>query len=516
MSVFFIMYNIKSILTICSLFLALSLNAIDVYPTKKFVVLPGTSIGGTSAAVKIDLSINAHAQNLQIATTGSVFELSLDSINYNSVISILPSNAVSALSIYARCKPNVALKVFQEQIYFVHAITDTSANRIELQSSSMPSDSFYTFLTWNIKWMGDPFSCNCDTAYQISNLTKILNEIKPDVAALQEIVKVQRLQSIANNVGTDYKSAYSNYCSFATNTNDVDYADGQKLAYIYNAKLLDTIRTFGLGYSTIQTIGTGSGSPYTDFSSGRFPFVLQCENKQSNEPLSFFNFHAKAGSGLNDYSRRAIQGAYIADSITVQYPLNKILLLGDYNDKLQGSIVGGQSISPYNYMLTHGLNGISLPSLYPNATTYLGFSNSLIDNFSFSDAWINNYVPGSFTIMENLLKAFPDYESDISDHLPALVYVKKSLKTPTGILDKNLSETNTIAVAYYGSFIKLLMPDLPNQKVSIRLFSLNGQEINLPNYKAKDFKLDTNSYPDGLYILEVELNGKVQYLKVQF
>jgi trimeric autotransporter adhesin len=501
---------ILSIFFICIVYAG---NAITVNPNAKFIVLPGTEVGMVSNARKITLQIYAHVQDLKIYVSGGM-QLSLDSNIYSTSLIISPSSITSNVNIYIRNAPTISNKVFKEQVVFVHNNLDTSFNRIYILSSSMPSDSFYTMLTWNTRWLGDPGSCNCDTAAQIRNIQTILKEVQPDITALQEVVYVNRVAELASEMGSNFSSNFSTFCSFALSVSDADYAGGQKLAYIYNNNLFESVKTYGMFLSTTSTVGTGNTSPYYYFSSGRFPFVMMLKNKQTNDTVTAINIHAKASGGNSDYLRRQAGAVLIADSLNTYYQNRNMVLLGDYNDFLEGTTATSQSISPYQYLLNTSLTGISLPSLYPNATTYPSISNSLIDNYAMSNKLFPAYVPGSFTILDPLSKAFWDYTDSVSDHYPAMVYIKKNF-TNTATNEATLPSENKFHKIIIHVEQNIIYGQLPLdlQQVDFYLYDLMGNII-CQKQKAGSLRIDGTDYAKGLYILRVDSKFGTQTIKL--
>jgi hypothetical protein len=170
---------------------------------------------------------------------------------------------------------------------------------------------------------------------------------------------------------------------------------------------------------------------YYYFSSGRFPYFLTLEDKVSNQPLYVMNIHAKAGTNPSDFSRRTSSAITIRDSILSDYKNKELVLIGDFNDKLEGSITSN-TYSSYYYLLTSAMKGISLPSKYPNKTTYV-WNASIIDNICATPSLYNNFT-GSFTILDKVVNnTFTNYGNSTSDHYPVVAYFKRNLSFPVSI-----------------------------------------------------------------------------------
>ncbi len=270
-------------------------------------------------------------------------------------------------------------------------------------------------LSWNVEWMGSPSKCNCDTSIQRQNIETVLNTENPDIVVLQEVVSVRMLRDIARNLG--YQSAISPYCSFAADTLDSSYDSGQKLGYLYKphtTSLLD----YGLAKSTYPFL-SNTNSPYYFFASGRFPYLhtFRVQKNGKVDTLTLLNLHAKSGTASNNYTRRLKGGNVIIDSLLLQYSGQPVLICGDFNDLMDGSI-SSASNTPYQTILDAGYRPMFNQDSVPGQSTHIYYSNSLIDNFVMSPSAHQHYKPGSAQILSSVQQYISNYGNTTSDHLP--------------------------------------------------------------------------------------------------
>ncbi len=288
-------------------------------------------------------------------------------------------------------------------------------------------------LSWNIKWMGNPSNCSCDTSVQRQNVETILSTEDPDIILLQEVVSKKMLDDIARNLGYSY--ALAPYSSFASDTTSGSYESGQKLAVLYKNHT-ESLFSYGLSKSTYPFL-SNSNSPYYFFASGRFPYLhqLKIEKDGAQDTLIIVNIHGKAGSGTNDYTRRQNGARVIIDSLQLQYPDQPIAVIGDFNDLMDGSI-SSASVSPYKSLIDSGYIPIFNQDSVPGGTTNINYANSIIDNFVLSPAAHVHLKPNSAEILSNVQQYIPNYGSTTSDHLPIVFsYYLTDSPAHVGILD---------------------------------------------------------------------------------
>jgi hypothetical protein len=157
--------------------------------------------------------------------------------------------------------------------------------------------------------------------------------------------------------------------------------------------------------------------------------------------IRMIDIHSKSGSDQQSYDRRSYDAQVLHDSLNAHYPYENIILLGDFNDQVYGSIFSAAQ-SPYKIFeddinnfqaVTYDLN-VANASTYPN-------SSSFIDNVITSNELTNAYVSNSATV-EDPRSYVSNYLNTTSDHLPVSARFLLSSKADQAIIfDQVISKT---------------------------------------------------------------------------
>ena len=260
-----------------------------------------------------------------------------------------------------------------------------------------------TIVNWNIEWFGAP-EFGGDLQVQENNAGKILKYLNADLYGICEVVDTARFGRMIRLVlGDEFRYVVAPYSNIS-----------QKPAFIYNRNIFRNVvaRPF-MGLSS---------TAFISFASGRFPFLMSADvvvNAQKTR-MTFILIHAKANADLDGYTKRLNSAIELKDSLDSYFSEKYFMLIGDYNDNFNGSILQGK-VSPYQNFLndsTH-YHAITLPL---NATGYqstLAYANSVIDQQIISNTINKWYVSGSARIRTDVTAVVPDYKTrNTSDHYP--------------------------------------------------------------------------------------------------
>lgn len=261
---------------------------------------------------------------------------------------------------------------------------------------------------WNIEWFGDAgmFHKNLDT--QQENAGKILKFLQADLYGLCEIVDTARLgKTIRKFIGNDYIYKVSPYAN-AT----------QKLAFVYNKNIFRNV--------TVRPFMGLSGTAAFSFANGRFPYMLTADVhiNHSTQKMHFILLHAKASNSNTDYAsydRRMNGSMEMKDSLDTFFPTANFIILGDFNDHLNGTFTLDRSASPYKNIVSDIIryNAITFPLNTTGYQTTLSFKNSVIDQQIISNEVTKWYKNNSVKIRTDVTDVVPLYQSgNTSDHYP--------------------------------------------------------------------------------------------------
>ncbi len=256
---------------------------------------------------------------------------------------------------------------------------------------------------WNIEWFGDPSGFYGNLNNQESNAAQVLKYLDADLYALCEIVDTARFgRMVRNNLGDDFRYSVSFFSNGA-----------QKMAYVYNRHIFRNVslRPF-MGISAPAYYNLGN----------RYPYMLQAEVfvNGTKKDISFILIHAKADDDLASYNRRLNGSLELKDSLDTYYSGKYFMILGDFNDNLDKSILPGKP-SPYQNFLNDPERyfSVTLPLNIPGNQSTLSYSNSVIDQQLISNSMSNWYVPASAKIRTDVGNVVSNYSSgSTSDHYP--------------------------------------------------------------------------------------------------
>ncbi|MDO9633626.1 MAG: choice-of-anchor J domain-containing protein [Paludibacter sp.] len=261
--------------------------------------------------------------------------------------------------------------------------------------------------TLNTAWL----SCSTygpeDDELQINNIVTLISAIQPDIIALQEVgtssvyaTMDTLVKRLGDGWGGNMLPTYNDNC-------------GQNLGIIYKKTRVEFVN------STLLNSGISSqgNSYYYNWSSGRYPVLYNVNvvDGATRIPLSIINIHAKAMSDETSYTRRkgASEGLkYILDGSA--FNTKNIVLMGDFNDYLNGSQCGSCGDSPYKNFMDDTENYLGLTSGLNNPY----YNNPVIDHIMISNELFGNLVQNSAVLETGATSIIPGYRYTTSDHTP--------------------------------------------------------------------------------------------------
>lgn len=266
-----------------------------------------------------------------------------------------------------------------------------------------------------------------DDTLQAVNIAAVLKAVEADVIALEEISNEAALNSLVADL-PGYDLVISDHWSHSWEAGD-PYFPPQKIGLIYNtavARLVDHEVMFADLYDQIQKgaselLNYPGGDPTAFWSSGRLPLTARFDVTLNGitQRIRFIVVHSKSGSSPDDYSRRVYDIKYLFDYLTTTYTDEKLILLGDFNDDVDQSIVPA-SISPYNDFVEDPDNYRVLTyELSQSGASTFPLLNSFIDHIILSSESAGAYIANSVSVIhpDDLIA---NYFLTTSDHLPVV------------------------------------------------------------------------------------------------
>jgi len=380
------------------------------------------------------------------------FELSLDGNNFSESLNIPASDANSRKTIYVRFRPIAVDQNYTGQVNAVIASNNSNTTGITLTGTSLRT---LKVVNWNLEWFGSTASGLGPTNknLQQQNVQTVLNTLNADVYALVEIVDTLRFKALADALPGNYDYVVNTYGSYADDVNDPDYADAQKMGFIYNKDVIKKLNSRPI-------LKTSTGNAFNSWASGRYPFLMQAEVSLNgaNSIVDFIVIHAKANTGntadkIESYDRRKAGADELKDSLDAMFPNSRIIILGDMNDDFDKTItteVAPNTTSSYSSFLNDASNytPITLPlSLTGNSST-ASFPD-MIDHVITSSEMSIAYVQNSAKVYRDVLTLVNSFASTTSDHFPIITkYDWRYFSKPTiSVADLGLMTDSGVCTA---------------------------------------------------------------------
>lgn len=298
---------------------------------------------------------------------------------------------------------------------------------LSAQIRSQSTASTLDVISWNVEFFGAPYASGpADKDLQEINVKKLMRYFNADLYGLLEVVDTMRLRRLVDSLGnTEFGYVVAPYCSNNTTGTGASWTSGQKQAYIYRKSIFSNVTTRG--------IMRNSSAAYTNWASGRFPFLLSATVTIDgiSKNLNFILLHGKAGSTADDFNKRQAAANELKDTLDAQFNTSNTFIIGDFNDALHNSIYPGSGISSYNTIVADSTDAdhyksVTLPLGAAGQTSMINFPN-VIDNHIISNEIVPFYVLGSAQIRTDVTSVVSDYITahNTSDHYP--VFSKYSL-----------------------------------------------------------------------------------------
>ena len=267
--------------------------------------------------------------------------------------------------------------------------------------------------TWNIEWFGDSLNGPSNDVTQLKNVTEVINNMDLDVLGLCEISNPGYWAKLQANL--------PQYGAVITT-----YSQTQKTALMYKKSM------FRLLYSKSILLAFDY-----EFASGRFPLEVALESQwgSKKDTLYFWVMHLKANTGstsekLASYDRRAKAAEELKNYLDPKKSW-KGMVLGDWNDDLDVSIVSGKS-SPFLAWRT------DTNYVFPSYRLSLAKQKStasyseMIDHICATRAIKGNFIANQSGVMVGD-SYIGSYRLNTSDHYPVWAKFSMELKVWVGV-----------------------------------------------------------------------------------
>jgi endonuclease/exonuclease/phosphatase family metal-dependent hydrolase len=398
--------------------------------------------------------------------------LSVDNANFVSSLVVSQTEALTGKIIYAHFAPTTKALNLSGSL----TITANGLNQeIGLfTGSSLPKTETFDIVTYNLEFFGSNVIGSTgsefgpiDDALQIENVAKVMNKLNADVYVVQEVSDEPSLDLLIQKIsinGKTFDKSVSPAWSYSFAPADPLFPD-QKLVVLYNTQTTKVNKTrvmFSDLYDNIRagntTLPNYPGSSSSFFASGRLPYLVNVETNINGvkKEINLIDLHGRANSGsdISRYNMRKYDAEFLKDSLDVEYPDVNFMILGDYNDDVDVSVISPNP-SSYQKMVedTDRYNALTLEISKAGAYSYLG-SGGFLDHIIVSNELTSEYVPNSVAVYDPRLD-IANYVNTTSDHGPVIARfeLKKQEQTiafPSIIVSETVTSYDLTATATSG------------------------------------------------------------------
>ena len=389
------------------------INTTSRLPVPKSIVLSQFSEGLEGQLVKINAATFAETGNFKPETNYTLSDASAaaaqvrtdgDTDFFGDNLSSIPSGATSVTGIITQFRGTYQLKP--------RSRADIPASKlvayVSTKNDATPRSQTLDLATWNMEWFGDLAFGPTDNALQAANAAKVLAESDFDLVGVQEVVDTVLFRSMIAQLNALKPGAA--YKGFTTPT---ARSQSQKVGFVFKSSVIDSVSSrFSLAPVTVSTSswaynGTVSRPPF------EFEFDYKYGNSQKKR-LKAIVLHGNAGN--TDQPKRVLDYQQLKAYTDTQFPNIPLIILGDWNDILRGSIDGAGKDSPMKNFVDDAANYkfLTLP------LSDLGLSSqtlgSLIDHILISKQLYANVLDSTTRVAS--VGFIPAYNSTTSDHTP--------------------------------------------------------------------------------------------------
>ncbi|MFA6275355.1 MAG: lamin tail domain-containing protein [Pedobacter sp.] len=377
----------------------------------------GFSAGNLTDDVTLTAPVNFTISKTSGGTFGSSLTYTKATINNTSQ------------TVYAKFSPTAVNSTYAGNVSI--ATNGSTGKNVALSGNTFDVANTLEVVNWNIEWFGSPAQDPSNDTQQAANVKTVVNSINADIYGFAEAVDTTLFRNTVLPAG--YNVIFSEFGSYADNKTDIDYPLAQKLAFMYRTDIIKPIRTYGVlqdTYNPAVASTSVDGTPYKNWSSGRFPFAMEAEVTINGKKdiVTFIEIHAKANTGpvadqIDAYNRRKGGNLQFKNWLDANLAGKKVIILGDFNDVLDpdktiAPMPSGTGTS-YSDFINDPTNyfPLTLPLSLAGKQSTAGFP-TVIDNVIVTKALNANYVPGTAEVLDAVKNLVTNYNTTTTDHYP--------------------------------------------------------------------------------------------------
>lgn len=409
----------------------------------------------------------------------------------NIVDQEIPSGEVTIIGILGQYRG-----AYQIQPRFVEDLNITPTTN---PGDDTPFSETFEAVTWNIEWFGSDSNGPDDNALQVSNVKTVIETLDADLYALQEIANEGLFYQMVNDM-PDFRGFVA------------PISQTQKMAYVYKTSVIDSIKA---GFLKTNW-ETNSDNPLP-WANGRYPYEFKFEitiDGFESLIINAVNIHAKAMGDQDSWKRRTDDSRQLKEFFDSNRANNRVLLLGDYNDEMNGSTYNNQT-SPYQNFLNDPDNYLVITKALEDKgfTSYSRYS--MLDHITINKELFDYYFEGTESL-ENP-SYITSYLSATSDHYP--VYVRFKLDI-TESIEEQIAKPFSVSLEQnypnpFNPTTNLVFSLGSAEAVSISVYNMLGQKVANPlsnkvySRGKHTITFDASELASGSYVYELKTGSGV-------
>ena len=331
------------------------------------------------------------------------------------------------------------------------------------------SEATFDVASWNIEQFQD-------VEPQMGNVVATMQGAGIDIWALQEITSAAVFDALLARLGDDWAGTLST-------------SDNLSTGFVYRKDMI-----------TVRSARAMFNLPAFSYEfAGRPPLVLKAgvTLPDSTFEVTMVTVHMKCCSDVTSWERRQSASVALKNRLDILHAPESLIVLGDFNDEISGSITFGRS-SPYENFLSDG-NYKFLLSDGVLGTWCGDDSNcrtgSNIDNIMISDELEAAEAAGSSGRYTQLLTELPNYVRSTSDHLP--VFARLAFARPTGVED----QPGSTELAYWPIPARDVITIRAGQSTEVVIYDMLGRlALRVPLDARQPTRVEVGDLTPGLYV----------------
>lgn len=285
----------------------------------------------------------------------------------------------------------------------VSAPSDTLAARIARVGSATTLDVG----TWNLEWFGDAGNGPTNEQLQLTTVRSALAGMNLDIIGVQEVVSQSHWDQLEEGLPefTGFLAGESIVTGGAASYS----ANEQKVGLLFKRSVATLVRA--------RVVLAGNDFEFA----GRPPLevTLRVGLNGATRQLTLLVVHMKAFADSVSWQRRASAALALKEYLDTSWPIQEVMVIGDFNDDLDNSITARRA-SPYSIFLGDVTRYVFPTLALSNAQvpTTVGFRDA-IDHQLITNELAASFVAGSARAIA-LDQVITNYAQVTSDHYPVV------------------------------------------------------------------------------------------------